>query len=72
VVVLVFLAVHLVVYSFALQRFDTLPLAYYAFFNVAEWAIVPLVNRLTVMGNRVGRIDVVGGRIFVETLSLHS
>jgi hypothetical protein len=46
--VLVLMVGHLAIYSFALRRVDSLPLAYYSLFNVAEWArVVPIMKWLT-------------------------
>jgi len=46
--VLVLIVGHLAIYSFALRRIDSLPLAYYSLFNLAEWAlVVPTMRWLT-------------------------
>ena len=46
--VLVLIIVHLAMYSFALRRIDSLPLVYYSFLSVAEWAlVVPIMKWLT-------------------------
>jgi len=46
--VLVLMVGHLAIYSFALRRIDSLPLAYYSLLNVAEWAVVvPILRWLT-------------------------
>ena len=46
--VLVLMAAHLAFFAFVLRRIDSLPLAYYSLFNVAEWVlVVPIMRWLT-------------------------
>lgn len=50
---LVLIVAHLAIYSFALRPIDSLPLVYYSFLSVAEWAlVVPIMKWLTQWDSR--------------------